>query len=161
MPAVAGTVRLAELAGGGNIAPENARFFAASLPAVLHIPAVMLYSILGAFQFSRSFRRRRPGWHRAGGPILIPCGLLAALSGLWMARFYPWPQGSGQALYMERLVFGSAMVVSIGFAVDAIRRRGGVDGCGLGDQCRRGRVDHPQATGSPSYNPCDGRIGST
>jgi uncharacterized membrane protein len=123
VPAVAGTVRLAELAGGGNVTPENARFFAAPLPVVLHIPAVMVYSMLGAFQFSRSFRRRRPGWHRAAGRILIPCGLVAALSGLWMARFYPWPQGDGQALYVERLVFGSAMVASIVLAVDAIRRR--------------------------------------
>jgi uncharacterized membrane protein len=123
VPAVAGTVRLAELAGGGNVTPENARFFAAPLPVVLHIPAVMVYSMLGAFQFSRSFRRRRPGWHRAAGRILIPCGLVAALSGLWMARFYPWLQGDGQALYIERLVFGSAMVASIVLAVDAIRRR--------------------------------------
>ena len=123
VPAVAGTVRLAELAGGGNVTPENARFFAAPLPVVLHIPAVMVYSMLGAFQFSRSFRRRRPGWHRAAGRILIPCGLVAALSGLWMARFYPWPQDDGQALYIERLVFGSAMVASIVLAVDAIRRR--------------------------------------
>ena len=122
VPAVAGTVRLAELAGGGNVTPENARFFAAPLPVVLHIPAVMVYSMLGAFQFSRSFRRRRPGWHRAAGRILIPCGLVAALSGLWMARFYPWPQDDGQALYIERLVFGSAMVASIVLAVDAIQR---------------------------------------
>lgn len=123
VPAVAGIVRLAQLAGGANITPDNARFFAAPLPVVLHIPAVIVYSILGAFQFSPSFRRRRRAWHRAAGKILVPCGLVAALSGLWMAHFYPWPEGDGQLLYFERLVVGSAMVVSIVLAVGAIRRR--------------------------------------
>lgn len=123
VPAVAGTVRLAQLAGGADITPENARFFAAPLPVVLHIPAVIVYSIMGAFQFSPGFRRRQRGWHRAAGRILVPCGLVAALSGLWMAHFYPWPQGDGQLVYVERLVFGSAMVLSIGLGLYAIRRR--------------------------------------
>jgi uncharacterized membrane protein len=123
VPAIAGTVRLTQLAGGAEITPENARFFAAPLPVVLHIPAVIVYSILGAFQFSPGFRRRNRRWHRAAGKILVPCGLLAALSGLWMAHFYPWPAGDGQAVYLERLVVGSAMIVSIGLALSAIRRR--------------------------------------
>lgn len=123
VPAIAGTVRLAELASGAHITPANARFFAAPPPVVIHIPAVIVYSILGAFQFSAGFRRRHRRWHRAAGKILIPCGLLAALSGLWMAHFYTWPPGDGQLVYVERLVFGSAMVVSIVLAVDAIRRR--------------------------------------
>jgi len=48
---------------------------------------------------------------------------VAALSGLWMTNFYPWPAGDGQALYIERLVFGSAMFACIILAIDAIRRR--------------------------------------
>ena len=123
VPAIAGTARLAQLAGGASISPENARFFAAPVPVLLHIPAVILFSMLGAFQFSPGFRRRRNGWHRAAGRILIPCGLVAALSGLWMTCVYPWPPGDGQPLYVERLVFGSAMVLSIVLSVLAIRRR--------------------------------------
>lgn len=123
VPALAGTVRLTQLAGGAEITPENARFFAAPLPVLIHIPAAIIYSILGAFQFSPGFRRRHRSWHRAAGRILIPCGLLVALSGLWMAHFYAWPQGDGQLLYIERLVFGSAMVASIIMSIDAIRRR--------------------------------------
>lgn len=123
VPAAAGTARLAELAGGAEITPANARFFAMPLPVVLHILVVIPYSILGAFQFSRAFRRRRRGWHRAVGRVLAVCGLVAALTGLWMAHFYPWPEGDGEVLYLLRLVFGSAMAVSIVLAVDAIRRR--------------------------------------
>src|SRR4051812_29920808 len=122
VPAIAGTVRLSQLAGGAQTM-ENARFFAQPIPVVLHILSVIPYSMVGAFQFSPGFRRRNRGWHRAAGRILIPCGLVAALSGLWMAHFYPWPEGDGQLLYIERLVFGSAMVVSIVLAVQAIRRR--------------------------------------
>ena len=123
VPAIAGTVRLTQLASGATITPENARFFASPLPVALHIPAVIVYSILGAFQFAPAFRRRHRGWHRAAGRVLAPLGLIAALSGLWMAHFYPWPAGDGQAVYIERLVVGSAMVASIVLALLAVRRR--------------------------------------
>jgi hypothetical protein len=123
VPAVAGTSRLAELAGGAEITAANARFFATPLPAVLHILAVIPFSVVGAFQFAPIFRRRRRGWHRAAGRALVVCGLVAGLTGLWMAHFYPWPEGDGDVLHLLRLVFGSAMVLSIVLAVAAIGRR--------------------------------------
>ncbi|WP_386154586.1 DUF2306 domain-containing protein [Streptosporangium vulgare] len=120
---IAGAVRLTELAGGAEITPENARFFAMPLPVVLHILSVGVYSILGAFQFAPRFRRRRPGWHRAAGRVLVLCGIVAALSGLWMTLFYPRPVGDGDLLAGFRLVFGSAMLLSIVLGFAAIRRR--------------------------------------
>ncbi|MDP1892459.1 MAG: DUF2306 domain-containing protein, partial [Gemmatimonadaceae bacterium] len=123
VPAIAGTVRLNQLASGAPITPENARFFASPLPVLLHIPAAVVYSIMGAFQFSAGFRRRYRRWHRASGRVLVPMGLVVALTGLWMAHFYAWPQGDGQAVYVERLIVGTAMVLSIVLGVDAIRRR--------------------------------------
>lgn len=123
VPAAAGTARLAELAGRTEVTAANARFFAQPLPVVLHILSVIPFSILGALQFSAGFRRRRRGWHRAAGRVLAVCGLVAAMTGLWMAHFYPWPEGDGEVLYVLRLVFGSAMVVSMVLGVDAIRRR--------------------------------------
>jgi len=123
VPAFVGTLRLAQLAGGAAVTPENARFFATPLPVVLHILAVIPYSIVGAFQFAPGFRRRNRGWHRAAGRVLVVLGLVAAVTGLWMAHFYPWPEGDGELLYVIRLVFGAAMAASIVLAVGAVRRR--------------------------------------
>ena len=57
------------------------------------------------------------------GRILAPCALVVALTGLWMAQFYPWPAGDGVALYLMRVVVGSAMAVSVVLSAAAIRRR--------------------------------------
>ncbi|NJC66097.1 DUF2306 domain-containing protein [Planosporangium flavigriseum] len=123
VPVIAGAARVAQLTGGGPVTPDNARFFASPAPVVVHIVSVTLYSLLGAFQFSPGFRRRRPGWHRIAGRLLVPCGLAAALSGLWMTLFYPRPPADHVLLTPMRLVFGSAMVACIALGFAAIRRR--------------------------------------
>lgn len=122
VPALAGAARLAEL-GSGAVTPANARFVATPLPVVLHIVFAMLYSLGGAWQFAPGFRRRHRRLHRTLGAVLIPSGLVVALTGLWMAHFYPWPAQDGVAVYLERLIFGTAMVLSIFLGIDAIRRR--------------------------------------
>ena len=123
VPSIAGSVRLAELAGGATVTPDNARFFATPAPVVLHIIAVIIYSMLGALQFSAGFRRARRTWHRVAGRVVVVAGALAALTGLWMAHIYPWPPQDGVLVYAERLVFGSGMLLSLALAMDAIRRR--------------------------------------
>ena len=122
VPAIAGIRRMTQLAGGTEITPENARFFAAPLPVVLHVLAVIPFSVLGAFQVAGGFRRRHRRWHRMAGPGVAACGLVAALTGLWMSHFYPWPVGDGELLYVFRLLFGAAMAVFVVLAVKAIRR---------------------------------------
>ena len=122
-PVASGVVRLVLLASGAEITAHNARFFAAPWPAVLHIISVTLYCVLGAFQFAPDFRRRRPTWHRAAGRMLVPSGLMAALSGLWLTQFYPPVDGDGPLLYSIRLLVGSAMVLFICLGLTAIRRR--------------------------------------
>lgn len=124
VPVIAGAMRLTQLAGGAEVTAENARFFATPLPVVVHIIGATLYSLIGAFQFTTGFRHWKPRWHRwLGKWILVPSGLAAALSGLWMARFYPWPAGDGVLLYWLRLFFGSAMLLFIVRGVFAARRR--------------------------------------
>lgn len=122
IPLASGAFRLAQLAGGGPITPANARFFASPLPVVLHIVGAGVYALLGAFQFAAGFRRRRPGWHRAAGRLLVPCGLLVGLSALWMSLFYPRPDGVGPLLTALRLLFGSAMIAAISLGATTIRR---------------------------------------
>ncbi|MBE7532927.1 MAG: DUF2306 domain-containing protein [Chloroflexi bacterium] len=123
VPVLAGAARIAELSGGAEITPDNARFFASPLPVVVHILSVTIYALLGAFQFAPSLRRRKPKWHRTAGRILVPAGLAAALSGLWMTLFYALPESDGALLNMMRLVFGSAMLLSIILGVTAVRQR--------------------------------------
>lgn len=123
VPALAGTARLAQLAGGAKVTADNARFFAQPIPVVLHILSVIPYSMVGAFQFAPAFRKRHRVWHRKVGRLLGVCGFVAAMSGLWMAHFYPWPAGDGVGVYVERLVFGTAMAVSIVLGIDAAARR--------------------------------------
>jgi uncharacterized membrane protein len=123
IPVIAGAVRLNELMGSPEITANNARFVASPIPVAVHIVSVTLYSLLGAFQFVPSLRRRRHAWHRSAGRILIPAGALVALSGLWMSAFYPRPAGDGESLVVVRLIVGSAMLASIVLAVLAIRKR--------------------------------------
>lgn len=114
VPMFAGAARLSQLAGGAQVTPENARFFASPIPVVIHILSASLFSVLGALQFAPTFRRRNVRWHRTVGTwLLTPSGIAAALSGLWMAQFYPWPAGDGELLYVFRLIFGSAMLTSL------------------------------------------------
>jgi uncharacterized membrane protein len=122
-PAFAGYFRLVELAGGPHVLPANPRMTASPLPVVIHIVCAVLYAVLGAFQFSSRFRRRRPGWHRASGRVVVGLGLAVAFSALWMTLFYARQPGTGELAYLFRLAFGSAMAASIILGFTAIRNR--------------------------------------
>ena len=121
IPVLGGALRLTDLTGG-DVTADNARFFASPIPVVAHIVGATVYTLLGAFQFVPALRGRR-GWHRMAGRILIPAGLVAALSGLWMAAFSTPPDGDTTLLMLIRLAFGSAMVASIVLGMLAIKRR--------------------------------------
>ncbi|MCC6316649.1 MAG: DUF2306 domain-containing protein [Gemmatimonadaceae bacterium] len=117
VPTFAGVWRLAALATGSAGYSDTARFHAAPAPVVLHILAAIPYSIFGAFQFAPALRRHK--WHRIAGRVLGACGLVVALSGLWMAQFYPWPAGDGVGVYVERLLAGTGMLTFLALGVRA------------------------------------------
>jgi uncharacterized membrane protein len=81
-------LRLIELAGGPQLMPADPRLTASPLPVAVHIASAVSYTIVGAFQFSTALRRRRPGWHRAAGRVLVMLGMAVALSALWKTLFY-------------------------------------------------------------------------
>ena len=121
IPAIAGSLRLVEVFGGPHLMPANPRIAASPVPVVVHIMCAVPYAVLGAFQFSSSLRRRRPGWHRASGRVVVGLGLAVAFSALWMTLFYPRQTGSGELAYLFRLAFGSGMAASIIVGFSAIR----------------------------------------
>lgn len=125
-PVVAGAFRITELSTGATVTPDNARFFADPGPVVVHIVTVSVYCVVGAFQFMphrTATGLRRPRWHRAVGRVLVPAGLGAALSGLWLTVFYPRPDDVGDLVTAFRLGFGTAMAGAIAVGVVAVRRR--------------------------------------
>ncbi|CAN5224232.1 DUF2306 domain-containing protein [soil metagenome] len=122
IPVIVGAARLTELTSGAIATEQTARFLDFPIPVVTHIVSVTVYSLLGAFQFVPALRHRRIGWHRIAGRILVPAGLLAALSGLWMTGLYRHAQGYGDLIAVFRLIFGSAMVASIILGIRAIAR---------------------------------------
>lgn len=123
VPAIGGASRLLEIAGGAPMTPDNARFLSMPVPAVVHLLAVIPFSLLGAFQFVPALRRGGSRWHRRSGRALVGLGFVSALTGLWMTLVYPWPEGDGAALYVIRLVVGTAMTGALVLGVAAIVRR--------------------------------------
>jgi uncharacterized membrane protein len=122
IPAISGSLRLIEAAGGPQLMPVNPRIGASPAPLVVHVLAAAIYAVLGAFQFPARLRRRHPGWHRRSGRILVGAGLAVAGSGLWMTLFYSGAPG-GVLLWAIRLLVGSTMAAAIVLGFTAIRRR--------------------------------------
>ena len=123
IPLAAGTLRLVQLVGGPDLMPADPRVASFPAPLVLHILGAAIYAIIGAFQFVPGIRRHHRAWHRRAGRLLTVAGLLVAVSALWMTLLYAAKPGTGELLYVLRLVFGSAMAASLVLGFTAIRRR--------------------------------------
>jgi Predicted membrane protein (DUF2306) len=124
VPVVAGVVRLSGLASGGGVTPENARFMAMPAPVVMHIVCASSFCVLGALQFDSALRQRFPRLHRIAGRVAAPCGIVAALTGLWMTAAYAIPaELQGPLLYGVRMVVGLAMTLAVVMSVRAVFQR--------------------------------------
>lgn len=119
VPVIAGALRITELASGPVVTEANARFVSSPIPVVVHIIGATTYLLLGALQFVPRLRNGRPSWHKMAGRILVPAGLLAALSGMWMGVFYTRPVFDMSA----RVVFGGLMVTFILLGLRAVLRK--------------------------------------
>ena len=123
VPLTAGALRLVQLAGGPDAMPAEPRFEGFPAPVIAHILGAAVYTVLGAFQFVPGFRRKHRVWHRRVGRGLVLAGLAVAGSALWMTLFYSPKPGTGDLLYVLRLIFGTAMIASLVLGFTAIRRR--------------------------------------
>lgn len=113
IPLLAGAARLYWLGNGTKNSPQDARFYASPLPVILHIVSANMFCVLGASQFWKEFRIRKPRTHRAVGFLAAICGSVAAITGLWMNQFYPYAHNDGIVLYGLRLFFGTAMMFAL------------------------------------------------
>jgi hypothetical protein len=124
VPTFGGIARLVSVARHTAISASNARFVHSPVPVVIHIISATSFCMLGAFQFSRHFRVRWPGWHRRAGRVLALCGLLAGATGLWMTALYEIPKSlQGPLLYEARLTVATAMIACIVISWRSILRR--------------------------------------
>ena len=124
IPCAAGIGRLAALAHRSSFNGDSERFLASPAPVILHILGAALFSLLGAFQFSKGLRQRYPQWHKVSGQVVAASGVVAGLTGIWMAIVYPIPaELQGNLLLGARVLVGASMLVSIVVAVVAAMQR--------------------------------------
>jgi uncharacterized membrane protein len=123
IPLAAGSLRLVQLAGGPDLIPADARFTGFPAALVVHIVGAATFALVGAFQFVPHFRRQHRTWHRRAGRLVTGAGLAVAGSALWLTLFYEAKPGTGELLYVLRLVFASTMAASLLLGITAIRRR--------------------------------------
>lgn len=122
VPLTAGALRLIQLTGGPEVISADPRITASPIPIVVHVVGAAVYALLGILQFVPSVRSRHRAWHRRARRVLVVTGLLVAGSALWMTLVYARQPGTGEILYLARLVFGTALVLCLVQGVAAARR---------------------------------------
>jgi len=91
------------------------------IPILLHVIFGVLFNLLAPFQFVHSLRRRFPRFHRYSGRLLIPTGVIAAVSALWMNEFYP--SFGGEVKYYAVIIHSILLIAFLGLAVSYILKR--------------------------------------
>lgn len=123
VPLTAGTLRLVQLAGGPQLMSDSDRFDAFPVAIVVHILGAAVFALVGMLQFVPGIRRRHRAWHRRAGRAVIVAGLAVSGSALWLTLFYEPQPGTGDLLYVLRVVFSTAMTACLVLGFMAIRRR--------------------------------------
>lgn len=122
VPVAAGLGRLHDLAFS-QASPESARFFVSPIPIVVHVVSSLIFAIFWPFQLVDKMRIQFPKAHRYGGYMLVFAGLASALSGIWMTVFYVVPPEDRRIVALLRLIFGTAMTVSLLLGVGYVLKR--------------------------------------
>ena len=123
VPVLSGGVRMFSLATSGPADPENLNYITNPTPIIAHMLAYMLFCVFGTLQIAPRFRSRHTTFHRITGRLLIPIGILAAATGIWMSLTYEPQITNGQTVAYVRIFFGAGMILSLLLGTCAIRRR--------------------------------------
>lgn len=123
VPLTAGALRLVQLAGGPEIMPADDRFQGFPTALVVHVVGAAVFALVGAFQLVPRFRRHHRTWHRRAGRLVAGAGMAVAGSALWLTLLYEPQPGTGDVLYVLRLVVGSATAASLVLGFVSIRHR--------------------------------------
>jgi hypothetical protein len=117
LPVIGGVLRLT----GVSANPDTVVPVTSVVVIGAHIVAMIVYCLVGAFQFSPALRVRSR-WHRRAGRVLLPAGFIAAISSVWIGVFFGGPADE-LALARVRLVFALAMTIFLVMTAVAITRR--------------------------------------
>lgn len=122
VPALAGIARTIQIINN-QTAADNLRFISNPTPALVHIISSAIFSILGAFQFSKKFRINYPQWHKNSGRLLLAMAFLVSISGLWMTYVYPPVNHDGKIVYIFRLIVGYSILFFLFQSIRALLRK--------------------------------------
>jgi uncharacterized membrane protein len=123
IPLAAGTARVVQLLGGPDAIPADGRFDASPVPVVVHVVGSAVFLVLGALQFWPRLRSRHGRWHRTAGRILVVTGLAVAGSAIWMTLLLDRKEGTGQLLWLLRLLVAPGMAGCLLLGLAAARER--------------------------------------
>ncbi len=122
VPALAGIARTIQIINN-QTAADNLRFISNPTPALVHIISSAIFSILGAFQFSKKFRINYPQWHKNSGRLLLAMAFLVSISGLWMTYVYPPVNHDGKIVYIFRLIVGYSILFFLFQSIRTLLRK--------------------------------------
>ena len=122
IPAIAGIARTLQIIYN-QTAADNLRFISNPTPALVHIISSAIFSILGAFQFSKKFRINYPQSHKYSGRLLLAMAFLVSISGLWMTYVYPPVNHDGKFVYIFRLIVGYSILFFLFQSIRTLLRK--------------------------------------
>ena len=105
----------------GTLPAENARISTAPISHFAHVIGGIVFGVLGPIQFGRVLARKFGRLHRIMGRVFVLAGACLALSSL--SLLWAFPTAAGDLVNIGRLVFGIALAIALGIAMQAIRAR--------------------------------------